>query len=151
MNCRKCNATGQSGAFCISCGASMTPEVNVVQSQNSSYFSQGNNANYAQGFPQPNYSNPYIGGQIPPQIQQGYGIVATNGKAIASFILSLLGISILGVIFGHIASSEIRNSGGRQGGSGFATAGLILGWLGMVGWFFFWILYIEALNSIGYY
>jgi hypothetical protein len=129
----------------------MTPEVNEEQSQNSSYFSQSNNANYAQGFPQPNYSNPYTSGRIPPQVQQGFGIVATNGKAIASFILSLLGISLLGVIFGHIASSEIRNSGGRQGGSGFATAGLILGWLGMVGWFFFWILYIVALNSIGYY
>jgi hypothetical protein len=150
--CSKCNTEGQDGSFCTLCGASLLPAVSVMPTQAVNFPQQDGRMAYGQGLAQPSYTNTYLGGQLPAQVNQGYGFPpATNGKAIASFILSLLGISLLGVIFGHIASSEIRSSAGRQGGSGFATAGLVLGWLGMVGWFLFWILYFEALNSIGYY
>lgn len=54
----------------------------------------------------------------------------TNGFAIASFVLSLIGLSLLGVIFGHIAFFQLDRDGRR--GAGFATAGLILGYLGLV-------------------
>ncbi|MGD0447506.1 MAG: DUF4190 domain-containing protein [Candidatus Dormibacteria bacterium] len=37
--------------------------------------------------------------------------------------------SILAVIFGHIALSQIRHS--RQGGRGLAIAGLVLGYVGL--------------------
>ena len=57
----------------------------------------------------------------------------TSGKAIASLVLSLLWLygigSILAIIFGHIARSEIKNSNGRLTGGGIALAGLILGYL----------------------
>ena len=73
--------------------------------------------------------------QGPPQ--QGYGQPArTNGLAIASMILGIVWLcwlgSILAVIFGHVALGQIKNSGGTQTGRGFAIAGLILGYLGVV-------------------
>lgn len=54
----------------------------------------------------------------------------TNGLAIASFITSLFGITILAIIFGHIAQSQIKQTG--QGGSGFAVAGLVIGYIVLV-------------------
>jgi hypothetical protein len=41
--------------------------------------------------------------------------------------------SVLAIVFGFIARSQIRASGGRQGGDGLAIAGLILGFLGVAG------------------
>jgi hypothetical protein len=62
----------------------------------------------------------------------------TNGKAIASMVLGILGIVILYVIgpilalvFGHIAKNEIESSNGAQGGGGMATAGIVMGWIGV--------------------
>lgn len=66
--------------------------------------------------------------------------VKISGKAIASLVLSLLWIygvgSILAIIFGHIARSEIKNSNGRLKGDGIALAGLIIGYLFSVVVFF---------------
>lgn len=53
---------------------------------------------------------------------------STNPWAIASLICSLVGIAILGVIFGHIALGEIKRSNGWQTGYGMALAGLIIGY-----------------------
>lgn len=39
--------------------------------------------------------------------------------------------SILALIFGYVAKSQIAASGGRQGGRGMATAGIVLGWVGI--------------------
>jgi hypothetical protein len=39
--------------------------------------------------------------------------------------------SILAVIFGHVALGQINRSGGREGGSGLAIAGLVLGYMGV--------------------
>lgn len=59
----------------------------------------------------------------------------TSRMAIASLVCSLvfcLGIpSILAVIFGHLSLSEIKKSAGRLGGKGIATAGLVLGYVGV--------------------
>ncbi len=62
-----------------------------------------------------------------------------NGFAIASVVLGALGIllswfvlaipSILAVIFGHIARSQIKASAGRQAGAGMALGGLIMGYV----------------------
>jgi len=57
----------------------------------------------------------------------------TNGYAIASLVLSLLGLcgigSILAIIFGNMAKKEIAAQGG--GGLGLAKAGVIIGWIGV--------------------
>lgn len=62
----------------------------------------------------------------------------TNDKALISLIAGILGLTILplvgsivAVITGRIAKQEIRDSGGAYGGDGMATAGLVLGWIGI--------------------
>lgn len=35
------------------------------------------------------------------------------------------------MIFGHVAKKQIRDADGGQSGGGLATAGLILGWIGL--------------------
>ncbi|MEA2581812.1 MAG: hypothetical protein QOE83_2704 [Actinomycetota bacterium] len=61
----------------------------------------------------------------------------TNGLAIASLILGitfLYGVgSILALIFGYKARGHIDNSGERQRGREMATAGIVLGWIGVAG------------------
>lgn len=66
-----------------------------------------------------------------PGVYPGYAPAAprTSGMAIASLILSILGISILGVIFGHLALNEIKKSNGMVAGQGLAMAGLIIGYI----------------------
>ena len=78
----------------------------------------------------------------PPPVQQV--IVTsppTSGLATASLVFGILGWillpllgNVLAVIFGHMAQSEINKSEGQLGGKGSATAGLVLGYLGLAGW-----------------
>jgi peptidyl-prolyl cis-trans isomerase B (cyclophilin B) len=53
----------------------------------------------------------------------------TNGLAIASMVLGLVGGSVLAVVFGHVARSQIRRTG--EDGDGLAVAGLVLGYIGL--------------------
>jgi len=54
----------------------------------------------------------------------------TSGFAISSFVLGLLCLpGILAVIFGHVARSQIRRSGGAIKGMRLAMTGLVLGYL----------------------
>ena len=59
----------------------------------------------------------------------------TSGKAITSLVCGLFlfafPLSVLAIIFGHLAVSEIRRSAGRLRGEGMAIAGLILGYVGL--------------------
>ena len=62
----------------------------------------------------------------------------TNGLAVASMVLGIVGIvvvpligSILALVFGYQAHGQIRDSHGRQSGGGYATAGIVLGWVGI--------------------
>jgi hypothetical protein len=61
-----------------------------------------------------------------------------SGMAIGSLIASILGVtliptigSIIGLILGYLARKEIRESGGTVTGDGMATAGIIIGWVGV--------------------
>jgi hypothetical protein len=60
-------------------------------------------------------------------------VQTTNGLAVGSLVASLFWFawvgSFLAVIFGHVALSQIKQSGGRQTGSGLAIAGLVLGYI----------------------
>lgn len=79
------------------------------------------------------------GSQYPPQ-GGGYAAPAagpkTNGMAIASLVSSLVCLcgvgSILGIVFGFMAKKQIRESNGTQTGGGLATAGIILGIVGIL-------------------
>jgi hypothetical protein len=59
-----------------------------------------------------------------------------NGLAIASLLLAVLWFAglgaILALVFGYRARMQIKRSAGKQTGSGLATAGIILGWIGIV-------------------
>jgi hypothetical protein len=64
-----------------------------------------------------------------------------SGKATAALVLGVLGIvfcpivfSVLALVFGHQGRREIDSSGGRISGRGLASAGIILGWVGLVIW-----------------
>ncbi len=80
---------------------------------------------------EPSYGTPsYVAA---PYWQQGAPPPSTNGFAIASLVCScagpfFLGIGcILGIVFGFVARSQIRQSNGSQTGGGLALAGIIVG------------------------
>jgi hypothetical protein len=65
------------------------------------------------------------------QVQQQ---VKTNGLAVASLVLGLVWLgglgSLLAVIFGHVALSQIKQNP-MQSGKGLAIAGLVLGYVAL--------------------
>lgn len=71
-----------------------------------------------------------------PQVPMG-GYPQNNGYAIASLVLGLFWMwgvgSVLALVFGYKAKSEIDRSGGMQTGRGLAVAGIVLGWIGVAG------------------
>ena len=52
----------------------------------------------------------------------------TNTLAIVSLILSLVGVGLGGIITGHIALNQIKQTG--EAGHGLALAGTIIGYVG---------------------
>ena len=71
--------------------------------------------------------------EAPPPSAEQYRQQGTNGYAIASLVLGIIGMvigSILAVAFGHMALGQISRSG--QSGRGLAIAGLVLGYVGIV-------------------
>ncbi|MGH9278786.1 MAG: DUF4190 domain-containing protein [Acidimicrobiales bacterium] len=78
---------------------------------------------YQQGYP------PYQ--QYPPA--PGYQPQTYNAFAITSMVLGIIWIywigSILALIFGYIAKGQIKQR--NQLGGGMATAGIVLGWVGV--------------------
>lgn len=70
-------------------------------------------------------------------VSEDQGPKPTSGLAITSLICGLLQVlccglgSLLAVIFGHIALGQTRR--GERAGAGLAIAGLVLGYLGLLG------------------
>ena len=80
---------------------------------------------------------------IYPQAVQQTNSNSVDGKnmtfPLISLISSLVGIffglfAIIGIIFGHLAKSNIRKNPENFGGSGFATAGLVIGYICVIIW-----------------
>lgn len=76
----------------------------------------------------------------------------TNGLAIASFILSLVGLGVVGLIMGIIALNQIKTTG--EQGKGFAIAGIILGVLSVIAviiliimWFVLWRTAVDIIQT----
>jgi hypothetical protein len=91
------------------------------------YAAPGYGAPPGHGAPPAYGANPPYG-YTPYQPSRG-----TNGFAIASMVLGIVWIywigSVLAIIFGFVAYGQIKER--NQGGKGMATAGLILGFLGI--------------------
>jgi hypothetical protein len=103
-------------------------------------YGYGSNDPYApQPYSQPPVQHHYYGGSAP--VSRG-----TNGMATAAMVLGLVGIvscgttSILAIIFGHVAQSQIKRT--HEEGQGMATAGLILGYIVTGLWLIVWVFYI---------
>lgn len=70
----------------------------------------------------------------------------TSGLAIASLVCSIVGVSLVAIILGHIALGKIRRSNGAVDGKGLALAGTIVGYVGL---FLFIILFIVPFLLVG--
>ncbi|HET7339324.1 MAG TPA: DUF4190 domain-containing protein [Candidatus Dormibacteraeota bacterium] len=80
---------------------------------------------------------------------------ATNGLAIVSLIFGIISYltcgvgSLVAIISGHIARSQIKRTG--ESGSGLAIAGLILAYISLGGWalfLLFWIVLFGGLATL---
>jgi hypothetical protein len=74
---------------------------------------------------------------------------STSNVAIAAFICSLVGLWIAAIPLAISARRQIDSSHGRKTGRGFATAGLVLGWLGAIGTLILIIALIAAASHHG--
>ena len=84
--------------------------------------------------PPPAYQPPPPGAGYPPPYGYPYAPPQrTNGMAIASMVLGILWLywigSVLALVFGYIAKRQIQERG--ESGGGMATAGIVLGWIGV--------------------
>ncbi len=91
----------------------------------------------------------------PQQQQQPWQPQTTPGSATASLILGICSLVVCGIIcgplalvYGNKARNEIDASGGRLGGRGMATAGIVMGWIG-IGLSVLWIIIFIASASSG--
>lgn len=105
----------------------------------------------------PGWGQPPVPGQMPapmpalahPPVWYGPGTVgpvprSTNGMAITSLVLGVLGIPLLSawpltvlpaalaLVFGYVARAQIRRCG--ELGGGMAIAGIVLGWVTLALW-----------------
>lgn len=64
-------------------------------------------------------------------------MVRTSGLAVAALVMGILFLwglgSVLALVFGYRSRAEIAGSNGQLVGRGMATAGIVLGWLGVFG------------------
>ena len=148
MRCSRCGSSYEDGeAFCPECGIRVAGvQVHAgckpagTRAQKDAVSVPPGGATCAPGEPTAPVEPPapaseeaaYGSGYNPPGSR-------TSGFAVASLALGIAGLLIcpflgcvLAVIFGFLARSEIKGSGGGIKGSGLATAGLTLGIIGIV-------------------
>lgn len=78
----------------------------------------------------------------------GEGAGRTNGLALASIIVVWFS-SIIGLVLGYVALSQIRRTG--EDGQGMATTAVVVGWvftvIGVIGSVILAVYYMNAVNS----
>jgi Domain of unknown function (DUF4190)/zinc-ribbon domain len=154
--CPQCGSPHVAGAaFCSNCGTNLRSAVDSADVGSmppptesttqaaatpsapppSSYPPPGGYPPPPAGHPPSGYPPPY-----PPHGGYGYAYPApvqqrTNGFAIAGLVLGIVWIywigSVLALVFGYVAKSQIDQSNGTQGGRGMAIAAIVLGWIGV--------------------
>ena len=149
--CAICGSPVRGGtSFCEKCGASVSagsPNATAADQLPPAYQAPPPPGTY----PPPPYTPGYVtpGSAPPPPMGP-----STNGFSIASLVLGIVWVAgigaILAVIFGFVARRQIRESGGRQAGSGMALAGIILGFVGIAGVILWIVFVIAVVNNINH-
>ena len=146
MFCPMCGAPNEDDAvFCGNCGAALDEEQALVEQ---AATSEATEAVLAEVEAEPEVAEelvfedeplPPAPPPPPPAPRSVPSAVHTSGLAIASLVMGIAGWtllpligSILAVIFGYMARSEIRQRPDELEGEGLAVAGLVLGWI-MIG------------------
>ncbi len=75
---------------------------------------------------------PYYQQSPPPMTPNSTLAMVSMISGIVSWIIAPFLGSLVAIITGHMAKREIRESMGRLGGDGMATAGLVLGYLQLI-------------------
>lgn len=105
--------------------------------------------------PRPERAGAQTGAATPVSAQSGSN--DGNGKAVAALVLGIVGLpiccpllipSILALVFGHMAKQEMDRGGNTSSNRGMATAGIILGWIG-VGLFVVGVVALILLAALG--
>ncbi|HWC36323.1 MAG TPA: DUF4190 domain-containing protein [Mycobacteriales bacterium] len=144
--CPRCGTRLLPGALaCINCDLPLTPSATEPTEAPS-----GVDPRYSPYAPSPSGWPPYGGPQPAyPAGPPGPAPWSTNGLSIASVILSVVWLggigSLVAVVFGHVARGQIRRR--PQRGDGLALAGLIIGYLGVIGAIVFWSLLPTIIAS----
>lgn len=134
MYCPKCGRDiSKDSVFCKHCGEKVQEQSgSLYQGQ----YNQDYNQEYNQQEPLTTYPTQQGGGPYQTDYHQQQ---TTSNMAIASFVLSIVGLfccmfiaPVIAIVLGFIAKNEIRDSGGLKGGEGFATAGIIIGFVGII-------------------
>ncbi|MFE1085009.1 DUF4190 domain-containing protein [Brevibacterium sediminis] len=80
-------------------------------------------------------------------------VAPTNSSSIVALVLGLISfissfffLGFVGIIFGHIARSQIKARGER--GNGMAVAGLWLSYLSVLFWVVFWLFYFGVIALV---
>ena len=67
--------------------------------------------------------------------------IASLVMGIAQLVISFIG-TILALVFGYVAKKQMKETG--QAGAGMATAGIVLGWIGLALGILFIVLIIAV-------
>jgi hypothetical protein len=135
MFCPSCGAPNEEGTvFCGNCGAALTADATPPTGEAPLRSDAPVEVALAVPPPPPPPEPPG------PYIRTVGAVVPTNGMAIASLILSIAGLtvvpvigSVLALILGYMARRDIRQRPTETSGEGLAKAGIVIGWIGVVG------------------
>lgn len=159
MVCQQCGATSDEGQrFCYNCGARLEAQpAGSVQQPTLVASAQGGQsfppppAPIEPAYQQPGYQQSVPGGYMPMAIPNSNQAIISLVCGILSWVLLPVIAAIPGVITGHMARREIRDSGGRVGGDGLALIGLVFSYsnlalavLGLCAFFAFFVLVVAA-------
>ena len=79
----------------------------------------------------------------------------TSGLAVASLVLGIIGWvpcgigSVVAIVLGFVARTQIRSSNGSESGDGMARAGIILGFAGIGLWITYFVVYAIVSSHNG--
>ena len=140
MFCPSCGAPNEEGtAFCGNCGAALTadatPPADEAPLAGETTPRSDSPEEVALAVPPP----PPPPEPPRPSVRSIGATAPTNGMAVASLILGIAGLtvvptigSVLALILGYMAKRDIRQRPAETTGEGLATAGIVMGWIGVV-------------------